>query len=109
MKNLLLQIATQLFTLLKPMLVDEIRKLLPELVAAVKGELPELTKAAADEIEKQMPTIVHAVVVAITTTLASTATNAVDKVTDIIPGQVDDAIIDPIMAQIRDRLGGLLR
>lgn len=123
MKGLLLQIATQLFALLKPQIVAEIRSVLPELTAEVKAELPELTAAATAEIKKhmpeltdaataaikaEMPGIMHAVIVAITTTLMHTAVTGVDHITDAIPGPVDDAIIDPIMQQIQARLGGLL-
>lgn len=123
MKGWLLQIAAQLFALLKPEIVAEIRSVLPELTAEVKGELPALTAAASAEIKQhlpelsdaataaikeQMPVIIHAVIVAVTTTLMHTAVSGVDHITDAIPGPVDDAIIDPIMQQIQARLGGLL-
>lgn len=108
MKAWLIQIATALFDLLKPLIVSEIKEVVPVLGDAVKAEVPELTNAVSDELQKQMPVIIHAVVVAITTTLADAAVRGVDKVTDLVPGQLDDELIDPIVAQIRDRLGGIL-
>lgn len=108
MKAWLQQIATTLFNLLKPLIIGEIKEIVPVLGDAVKAEVPELTNAVSAELQKQMPVIIHAVVVAITTTLSEAAVRGVDKITDLVPGQMDDNFIDPLVQQISDRLGGLL-
>lgn len=108
MKAWLQQIATNLFELLKPLLITEIKEIVPVLGDSVKAEIPELTDAVSAELQKQMPIMIHAVIVAITTTLAEAATRGVDNLTDLVPGQLDDQLIDPIMQQIRDKLGGFL-
>lgn len=105
---LLTNIVTPLYALLKPLIINEIKEVVPILGDAVKAEVPELTNAVSDELQKQMPIIIHAVVVAITTTLSEAAVRGVDKITDLVPGQMDDNFIDPLVQQISDRLGGIL-
>ncbi|SHS12950.1 Uncharacterised protein [Mycobacteroides abscessus subsp. abscessus] len=64
--------------------------------------------AVVDEIRQQIPVIIKAVVIAIAETVGNTATSGVDKITDAIPGDVDDRIIDPLVARAAEmarRLG----
>lgn len=55
--------------------------------------------AVVDEIRQQIPVIIKPVVIAIAATVGNTATSGVDKITDAIPGDVDDRIIDPLVAR----------
>ncbi|SLI13648.1 Uncharacterised protein [Mycobacteroides abscessus subsp. massiliense] len=64
--------------------------------------------AVVDEIRQQIPVIIKAVVIAIAETVGNTAISGVDKITDAIPGDADDRIIDPLVEKVRDtarRLG----
>ncbi|MCV7434798.1 hypothetical protein H7K31_24700 [Mycolicibacterium bacteremicum] len=56
------------------------------------------------EIERRFPIVIEAVVVAITKTMGDLTVNGVDKVTDMIPGQLDDQIVDPLVRNIRDEI-----
>lgn len=55
--------------------------------------------AVVDEIRQQIPVIIKAVVIAIAETVGNTAISGVDKITDAIPGDADDRIIDPLVAR----------
>lgn len=75
-----------------------------ELLAELK---PVIVNTIAAEVQKQIPVVIHAVVIAITETLGKAAEQGVDKVTDLIPGQLDDQLFDPIMARVNELLKGL--
>lgn len=76
--------------------------------ALIAALVPELKKFFADEFDQWMPKIIDAIVVSVTKTglgiAEAAATQTVDKVTDLIPGQVDDQILDPILGNIFDQL-----
>lgn len=76
--------------------------------ALIAAAMPELKKFLADQFDEWMPKIIDAVVVSVTKTgmgiAQAAATNTVDKVTDLIPGQVDDQLLDPIIGNIFDQL-----
>lgn len=83
---------------LKPILVEKADELLTEVTNVIKAEIRE-----------HIPVIIEAVVKAVATTGIELAANAGDKVTDLIPGHLDDQFIDPIVgnlvAEFRRRLG----
>ncbi|WP_100461219.1 hypothetical protein [Mycobacteroides abscessus] len=58
-----------------------------------------IRNAVVDEIRQQIPVIIKAVVIAIAETVGNTAISGVDKITDAIPGDADDRIIDPLVAR----------
>lgn len=66
----------------------------------IREAIAEVRQAIIDEIKAQIPVIIKAVVVAITETLGKTAISAADKITDAIPGEADDQIIDPLVTRI---------
>lgn len=78
---------------LKPLVIEKADKLL-ELVA---------DKIQA-EIEKRLPLIIEAVVLAVTKTMGDLTVQGVDKITDMVPGTVDDQIIDPLVRNVRDEI-----
>lgn len=88
-----------------------IRELTPILVKAVTDEaskiLPEITSAIGSEFAKNIPVLVEAAVRAVASGFANFAITTEDKVTDIIPGTLDDEIIDPIVKSVLGALGGL--
>lgn len=61
------------------------------------------------EIDRRLPIIIEAVVVAVTKTMGDLAIKGSDRLTDMIPGQLDDQIIDPlvgnVVAEIKRRFG----
>lgn len=58
-----------------------------------------IRKAVVDEIRQQIPVIIKAVVLAVAETVGNAAISGADKITDAIPGEVDDRIIDPLVAK----------
>lgn len=78
------------------------RVLLPPIVAAVQEEI----RAA---MARHLPLIVEVIVRTITESSIKLADRGVDKLTDIIPGELDDQIIDPIVRDVTARLGDLFR
>jgi hypothetical protein len=73
--------------------------------------VPALTQAVEQKIDEQMnkflPLIVHVVVQTITEALAKFGVTAEDKITDAIPGKLDDQIIDPLVRDIVGKLSGM--
>lgn len=78
---------------LKPVVTEKADKLL-ELVA---------DKIQA-EIERRLPLIIEAVVLAVTKTMGDLTVQGVDQLTDMVPGQVDDQIVDPLVRNVRDEI-----
>ncbi|WP_083057042.1 hypothetical protein [Mycolicibacterium bacteremicum] len=78
---------------LKPLVIEKAN----ELITVVGDRIQA-------EIERRFPIVIEAVVVAITKTMGDLTVNGVDKVTDMIPGQLDDQIVDPLVRNIRDEI-----
>jgi hypothetical protein len=76
--------------------------------ALAKILVPILAATIETEIKKYIPTMVQATVSAVTETITTAAVHGVDKITDVIPGQLDDRFIDPIVASVLKRLQGLI-
>lgn len=64
--------------------------------------IPKVGDTISAEIERRIPMIIEAVVVAVTKTMGELAINTTDRFTDAIPGQLDDQIIDPLVSSIVD-------
>lgn len=64
--------------------------------------IPKVMDTIADEFEKRIPALTAALVTAVTEAASRFAVDAADRVTDFIPGQVDDAIVDPIVKNAMD-------
>ena len=67
--------------------------------------LPKIIKAMDDNMNVWMPRIIKAVIIATVQAMRGIAVDSEDKLTDLIPGPVDDAIFDPIVKNISDVLG----
>jgi hypothetical protein len=82
---------------------------LPPLVSAVgkavDANMPKIIDGIKVELEKWLPTIVETIVVAMAHSAGQITVDSVDKVTDIIPGQLDDQIIDGLVGNILGSLG----
>lgn len=70
----------------------------------IREAVADLRAAVVDEIRQQIPVIIKAVVIAVAETVGDAAVNGVDKLTDAIPGETDDQIIDPLVARARETL-----
>lgn len=72
-----------------------------------------ITNAIRAEIRAQfaywMPQVISAVVEAVAATGARAVSDGVDKATDLIPGTLDDQLIDPIAEQVPTWVGGVLK
>jgi hypothetical protein len=78
-------IGNAIWTNLEP----RVNKLLDDTVALIQAELAE-----------QVPVLVKAAVEAGVKAGTELASNGVDKITDLIPGQLEDQIIDPLVKGI---------
>ena len=67
----------------------------------LEEKLQEFIKTA---FEKWMPTVVKSVVVAVSQSAGQLVVDSADKVTDIIPGKVDDVIVDTLVERTREAL-----
>lgn len=63
-----------------------------------------LKTTVQDELKSWLPVILKTVITGIAQSAGQLAVNTTDKITDIIPGQVDDQIIDPIVTNALDKL-----
>lgn len=68
-----------------------------------------LTDAVRAEIHEQfntwMPRLIEAVVAAVLEAGAKATSEVVDDITDAIPGEADDKLIDPLVARIMKVFG----
>ena len=69
-----------------------------------KYVVPPVVTALREEIQKQMPEMLKGVVAAMLTTGTTLLQTTTDEITDLIPGDVDDAIVDPIVSRVMDWL-----
>lgn len=60
------------------------------------------------KLDEWLPIIVKAVVVAVAQAAGQVTVDTIDKVTDIIPGELDDEIVDPIVANALEFLKRLI-
>lgn len=72
--------------------------------AIAKYVVPPIVDAITAEFEKHTPEIIKAVVAATMTVGTRLAGDQVDTITDLIPGSIDDAVVDPIVRQVLDWL-----
>ena len=67
----------------------------------LEKKLQEFVKTA---FEQWMPVVVKSVVVAVSQSAGQLVVDSADKVTDIIPGKVDDVIVDTLVERTREAL-----
>lgn len=67
--------------------------------------IPPLAQAVRDEIGKQIPTIIHAVITAVAESAGQLTVDSLHKVTDVIPGHLDDDIVNNIVTNVLGKLG----
>jgi hypothetical protein len=69
---------------------------------------PKVLEFIKDQFDEWIPVIMKTIVVGVAQSAGQLVVNAEDKVTDIVPGPVDDAIIDPIVQNGMDWLNKIL-
>lgn len=65
---------------------------------------PKLQQLISNKLDEWLPKIMKAAVVGVSQAAGQLAVNTTDKITDIIPTDLDDRIIDPIVQQGMDYL-----
>jgi hypothetical protein len=86
-------IGTAIAEHLKPTLIEKANGLIADVTATIKTE-------AQEQIRQHMPAIIEALVKAAATGGAQAVTGGVDKATDLIPGTLDDRVLDPLASSI---------
>lgn len=69
---------------------------------------PQILRMVETKLEEWLPKILKTIIVGVAQAAGQITVNATDRVTDIIPGPVDDAIIDPIVQTGMDLLNDIL-
>lgn len=73
--------------------------------------LPPIVAAVERKFDEWMPKLAKVLIVAAAHTTTKTIVDVENKVTDLIPGELDDQVLDPIVADIMTRaneiVGGL--
>jgi len=71
--------------------------------------IPVVINTVASSVEKEIrariPEIIRAVVAAVAETAGQLTVDTVDKMTDVIPGHLDDEVFDNLVGNVLDRLG----
>jgi hypothetical protein len=60
------------------------------------------------ELTAWIPIFVKTIVTSVAQSAGQLVVNTEDKITDIIPGDLDDKVLDPIVTNTLDRLGDLI-
>jgi hypothetical protein len=66
---------------------------------------PKIGRIIDEHMAEWLPKIIKAIIVATTQAVRHIAVDSGDKLTDLIPGQMDDAVFDPLIKNISDILG----
>lgn len=98
MDKILIIIAERLFQLFWPKFLEWAEKKWDEIQ-------PDLMKWVGEKFDEFAPKILKTILVGITTSAGQLTVNTTDKVTEIIPGPVDDFVVDQLVDRARDRLG----
>jgi hypothetical protein len=72
-----------------------------EKVEEFKGKIEEFIRA---QFTEWFPKLIKATVVSMAQAAGQLTVNTVDKVTDVLPGTLDDRVLDPIVGQAFDAL-----
>lgn len=88
--------------------VDEAQDVAGDIYNDLKPALIEaVVKAAKEEIRENVPVIVRAVVAAVAETAGQVVVNTGDRITDMIPGDLDDKVYDQLVENVFGRLDQL--
>lgn len=90
---------------IKTWLGDEFDEFKAEVKTEFKEDLPVIIAAVREEFAEQLPIIVHTIVTSFAEAAGHLVVNEANKVTSIIPGTVDDDIVNGIMGSIFGKLG----
>lgn len=90
-------VITPLVAQLEPIVVKAIGDAAAELV-------PKVAAAAEQAIQAEIPKVVDAVVQAVTTVGVDLSEDGINKLTDIIPGDLDNQIADAVFGRLKDLL-----
>lgn len=93
---------------LLPVVEEKGKELLDRAEAEAEKLLARIIEQVASEIQKHIPALTAALVTAVATAGANFVEDGVNKVTDFIPTQLDDNILDPIVKQAMDIFKGFL-
>ena len=88
--------------MIKAWLTEVARQLAERLIPVVVNTV---ASSVEKEIRARIPEIIRAVVAAVAETAGQLSVDTVDKVTDIIPGDLDDQVFDSLVGSVLDRLG----
>ena len=76
----------------------------PWLKAKWEEVKPKVFEFITEQFNEWMPKIIKAVVVSVAQSAGQLTVDVADKVTDVIPGQVDDYVVDTITDRAREAL-----
>ncbi|AEL97949.1 hypothetical protein CL65_gp041 [Mycobacterium phage Patience] len=80
------------------------KHLQPWLEAKWNEVKPKIFEFIKEQFKEWMPKIMQTVVVTLSESAGQLVVNSADKITDVIPGQVDDVIVDRLVNRARNAL-----
>jgi hypothetical protein len=87
---------------------DQITKWKAEIIAFIEAQAAQILAAIAAQLTTWLPIFIKTIVTGIAQSAGQLVVNTEDKITDIIPGKIDDQILDPIVTNTLDKLGDLI-
>jgi hypothetical protein len=94
---------------LMPVVEEKGKQLLTTAETKAEELLGRVIDTVQAEIEKRIPALTAALVTAVTQAAGNAIVRGEDKVTDMIPGTLDDAVLDPIVKNAMDIFTNLTR
>lgn len=86
-------------------LVERLEPIVVKAIGDAAADLiPKVAVAAENAIQAEIPKVVDAVVTAVTTVGVDLSEDGVRKLTDIIPGDLDNQIADAVFGRLKDLL-----
>lgn len=100
------KIGDSIWTYMEPKLTELITDVINQTMETWMPKLGVMVEENLDaKMAEWLPKIIKAVIIATTQAVRHIAVDSGDKLTDLIPGTVDDAVFDPLVKNVSDILG----
>jgi len=101
---LLTPVADRLWAYMEP----KLEKLITDVIdQSLEAWGPKIGRIIDDNMAEWLPKIIKAIIIATSQAVRGIAVNAEDKLTDMIPGEMDDKIFDTLSRNISETIGKL--
>lgn len=106
MDKFLTNLVDKLWVNLEPKVTHLITTVINQTMETWLPKLGDLVEQNLDKVMAEwLPKIIKAVIIATSQAVRGIAVDSEDKLTNLIPGTMDDAIFDPIVKNVSDIIG----